>query len=321
MAPVAEAPLSTASGLEANGVPKKEAKPRARRGAAIKATATISSTAEGSDAEASAGGSDSELSDLPDLAAVAGTPAKAKAATKRRKSVKGKSNDEEATAKGDAPAPKRRRTKKAKEEDGEAGEEEPKKPRKRKTKAKAEEAEPEGPIVLHTVPTRDFATEGPAWRQGQIFTGRLGFACLNTILRSAKPQSFFSSRTCRIKSMQEKGMEWVFDLAKQNVKDIVPMLEWNAKYGIKFMRLSSEMFPFASHAEYGYSPIEVAGEELKAAGDKAKELGIRCTMHPGQFTQLGSPKPEIIAAGIRELKMHTEILDGMGIGPEGVLIV
>lgn len=45
--------------------------------------------------------------------------------------------------------------------------------------------------------------------------------------------------------------------------------------------MSSEMFPFASHAEYQYS-LEYAEKELKMAGDTAKRLGVRLTTHPGQ---------------------------------------
>lgn len=51
--------------------------------------------------------------------------------------------------------------------------------------------------------------------------------------------------------------------------------------------VSSEMFPFAGHAEYGYS-LDYAEKELKEAGDTAKRLGVRLTTHPGQFNQLGS---------------------------------
>ena len=45
------------------------------------------------------------------------------------------------------------------------------------------------------------------------------------------------------------------------------------------MRISSEMFPFASHAELGYS-LEFARPELSAAGRIAMKYGHRLTMHP-----------------------------------------
>ncbi|KAI2629203.1 UV-endonuclease UvdE [Hypomontagnella submonticulosa] len=165
--------------------------------------------------------------------------------------------------------------------------------------------------------------------------GRLGYACLNTYLRQANPP-VFSSRTCRIASILEhrhpltdpsqpehatknrpdkdqpadvaRGQKYVQALGLANARDIVKMLRWNDKYGIKFMRLSSEMFPFASHAEFGYKLAPFASEVLAEAGKVAAELGHRLTTHPGQFTQLGSPREEVVRNAIRDLEYHDEML-------------
>lgn len=80
----------------------------------------------------------------------------------------------------------------------------------------------------------------------------------------------------------ELGQKYVQNIGLANARDIVKMLRWNDKYGIKFMRLSSEMFPFASHAEYGYKLAPFASEVLAEAGKVAAELGHRLTTHPGQ---------------------------------------
>lgn len=63
------------------------------------------------------------------------------------------------------------------------------------------------------------------------------------------------------------------------------MIRWNEKYGIKFLRLSSEMFPFASHEKYGYD-LDFAAEALGGAGKLAMEFGHRLTTHPGQVSVL-----------------------------------
>lgn len=167
------------------------------------------------------------------------------------------------------------------------------------------------------------------------WTGRLGYACLNTYLRTSTPP-VFSSRTCRMASIVEhrhplqdpsqpehptknrpdkekpadieRGMKYVQELGLANARDIVKMLRWNDKYGIKFMRLSSEMFPFASHPEHGYKLAPFASETLAEAGKVAAELGHRLTTHPGQFTQIGSPRKEVVEAAIRDLEYHDELL-------------
>ena len=60
------------------------------------------------------------------------------------------------------------------------------------------------------------------------------------------------------------------------------MLRWNDRYGIKFFRLSGDMFPFASHEIYGYNLKLFASEVFADAGRVAAELVHRLTMHPGQ---------------------------------------
>ena len=89
------------------------------------------------------------------------------------------------------------------------------------------------------------------------------------------------------------------------------------------MRISSELFPFASHAKYGYSldyaaadlKVSVSSSRashsdslLKAAGDLANGYGHRLTLHPGQFTQIGSPKENVVEASVRELQCMLYLL-------------
>ncbi|KAJ3036468.1 hypothetical protein HDV00_002710 [Rhizophlyctis rosea] len=154
------------------------------------------------------------------------------------------------------------------------------------------------------------------------FRGRLGYACLNTILRAQKP-SIFSSRTCRIATLEEKGVDYAHSLGLQNAADILPMLEWNEAHDIRFMRLSSEMFPFASHEVWGYKLKDIEGvpEILKKAGDRAKELGHRLTTHPGQYCQIGSKNPDVVRRAILDLEYHADMLDLMGLDQDSVMII
>jgi UV DNA damage endonuclease len=94
------------------------------------------------------------------------------------------------------------------------------------------------------------------------------------------------------------------------------------------------MFPFASHAEYGYKLAPFASEALAEAGRVAAELGHRLSTHPGQvcqsltlsslrksdckiqFTQLGSPRAEVICNAIRDLEYHDEMLTLLKLPPQ-----
>ncbi|KZV67692.1 UV-endonuclease UvdE [Peniophora sp. CONT] len=185
------------------------------------------------------------------------------------------------------------------EEDG------PPKKKRRRTKKNAE------PEVYEIEPVE---TKDTTWR------GRLGYACLNTILRNSKPDPTFCSRTCRLETIRKNGLDFAKDLGKQNARDLLKLVQWNEDNNIRFLRVSSEMFPFASHDKQGYS-LEYAAEELRAVGELANKLGHRLTSHPGQFTQLGSPKPNVVKASVRELEYHTSMFELMGIGKDGVIII
>jgi UV DNA damage endonuclease len=154
----------------------------------------------------------------------------------------------------------------------------------------------------------------------------------------------FSSRTCRIASILEhrhplkdpsqpehatknrpdkeqpadiaRGQKYVEELGLANARDVTKMVRWNDKYGIKFMRLSSEMFPFASHEEYGYKLGPFAADTLAEVGKVIAELGHRVTTHPGQFTQLGSPRKSVIDNAIRDLVYHDELLSLLKLPPQ-----
>ncbi|KAI5837143.1 UV-endonuclease UvdE-domain-containing protein [Morchella snyderi] len=146
--------------------------------------------------------------------------------------------------------------------------------------------------------------------------GRIGYACLNTYLRSATPP-IFCSRTCRIDTILKQGTPaagkaYVESLGLANARDLSKMIRWNERYGIRFLRISSEMFPFASHPVYGYS-LDFAAEALKEAGALAMRYGHRLTTHPGQFTQIASPKKNVVDASLRDLEYHAELLGLLGL--------
>src|SRR6476661_4693448 len=147
----------------------------------------------------------------------------------------------------------------------------------------------------------------------------LGYACLNMELREQKPP-VFTSRTVRLSTLKSKGLKYVKSLAMQNLEDLLTILKWNKDHGIYFMRISSEIFPFASHPKYGYS-IDFADDILKKIGSYAKRNNMRLTCHPGQYNVLSSPNPNIIKNTFLDLNHHCDILDKMHMGKDSVIVV
>ncbi|KAL7749342.1 hypothetical protein RI367_005213 [Sorochytrium milnesiophthora] len=238
----------------------------------------------------------SDLSDVEELP-------KAKPKAKRKPRKKAAASTEDGQGIGD-------------EEQGEGLEEDDddpigKSPRKR-TKAALD---PQTQMRRGMVPFSPYALCAPK----PNWTGRLGYACLNMYTRQQKP-SIFCSRTCRLAKIKAEGIDVAKELGRQNTLDLAKLVQWNEDHGIKFMRVSSEMFPFASHDEYGYS-LDYAAKELAQVGELAKKYGHRLTSHPGQFTQLGSPNKGVVANSLLDLKYHAQMFELMGMDQDSVMIL
>ena len=145
----------------------------------------------------------------------------------------------------------------------------------------------------------------------------LGYACICTELRK---KNILCSRTLRIKTIEEKGIEHAKNLALKNLKDLMTILQYNLENKIFFMRLSSDMFPFASHEKYGYS-LDFADELLKDIGNYAKQNKMRLTMHPGQYNVLSTPRKDVLLNTYRDLNHQCDILDRMGLDQNSVMII
>ena len=141
----------------------------------------------------------------------------------------------------------------------------------------------------------------------------LGYACINMGLSERpKKQRITTNRSMIKRTFQEKGLSYASELALQNCKDLLKILEWNHQNDIRFFRLSSNLFPWASEYQLSELPdFEKISEALYEAGLFASENGIRITSHPGPFNKLTSPKESVILNTIRDLEIHGEIFDLM----------
>jgi UV DNA damage endonuclease len=144
---------------------------------------------------------------------------------------------------------------------------------------------------------------------------RLGLCCINTELRK---KDIFCSRTMIRKNFSVKKAK---ELSLKNIQDIEKMAEWNYKNNIFVFRISSDIFPHFTDNETEPYTIEFALDALKQAGDVCKKYNQRITMHPGQFNQVGAKDEKVFENTIKDLKMHADILDAMGMNNDSVICV
>lgn len=139
---------------------------------------------------------------------------------------------------------------------------------------------------------------------------RFGYACLNMTLGPKKG----GFRSMIKRTFAEKGLQHASRLTLENVETLCGIVEWNNRHGIQVYRMTSDLAPWASEYEFEQLPdwpairagFEQAGK-LAAAGDQ------RLSFHPGQFNCLTSPREHVVANCIRDLRIHGEIMDTIGL--------
>ena len=145
----------------------------------------------------------------------------------------------------------------------------------------------------------------------------LGYACINMELNARKGEDRITTNRSMIrKTFNDKGVDYASELIIQNVVDLNKIIDWNEQNNIKFFRLSSEMFPWASeyYQDWDSVPhIDFIKMWLENAGLKAKEYGHRITSHPGPFNVLVSPNEDVVQNTITDLTIHGQIFDMMGL--------
>lgn len=153
----------------------------------------------------------------------------------------------------------------------------------------------------------------------------LGLCCHNIHLRY--DEGIYTGRTLKLKTVKDKGIAYLIEIANKNINDLMKILKWCALHGIFVYRISSDLIPHGSNLslmdiEGGseYLSLEVFRNILKKVGKKIIKYGIRVTFHPGQYVQL-SGSDEIYKKSEFDLMMHAKILEYMNCDRNSVMVI
>ena len=151
---------------------------------------------------------------------------------------------------------------------------------------------------------------------------KIGYACISMQLSyptkyGNKPrgtQPITTNRSMIRRTFDEKGVDYASELTLQNVKDLNSIIGWNILHGYDFYRLSSDMAPWKTEYEWDdLKDIDEIKQWLHSAGTMAITHGVRLTAHPGPFNVLVSPNESVVENTIKDLTIHGDIFDMMGL--------
>lgn len=132
---------------------------------------------------------------------------------------------------------------------------------------------------------------------------KIGYACQTV----GVPDT--ALHTCILKNASNEKLH---EICAANLDALEHMLEYNIKNNILLFRISSDIIPFASHPAIDFPWAALFRDRLSALGERARQADMRLSMHPGQYTVLNSPNPEVVARSVDDLRYHCAFLDAMG---------
>lgn len=91
---------------------------------------------------------------------------------------------------------------------------------------------------------------------------------------------------------------------------------------IAMYRMADDLAPYATHPDLPqyHHQVEECVTELAEVGALARTIDLRLSFHPAQYILLNSPDDALVARSSLELGVQASILDGMGLGPEAVIV-
>jgi UV DNA damage endonuclease len=141
---------------------------------------------------------------------------------------------------------------------------------------------------------------------------RLGYPAQNLTIPAS------TNRTLRLANLSDA--EKVRALVWENLLGLETILRWNAEHGVNLFRIGQSLIPFASHPDFPYNWEAEHGDDLRGIGELARSLGIRLSMHPGQFIQPGSLRPDVSERGLAELRYVACVFDLIG-SPDSMIVL
>ena len=115
----------------------------------------------------------------------------------------------------------------------------------------------------------------------------------------------------------------LWDIMVHNTQAVYNLVEWvgSQEPELRMVRIGSNQLPMYTQPDWRYfwqqpDVREYASKEYAKAGDLARKLDVRLSMHPGQFTVLASDSPDIVNRSIEEFEYHADIIRWMGYGQQ-----
>lgn len=163
-------------------------------------------------------------------------------------------------------------------------------------------------------------------------TKRIGFACKfmnldQTLTKSAleEIQRPLNTKTTTIKWLNSQtkpvAEQRLWNIMVHNIQAVENLIRYVGQLplGLRMVRLTSDILPAYSENtwKYFWQQTDVKNyceRHFALAGEIARTLDVRLSMHPGQFVVLASDREDVVKNSIKEFEYHSDMFRWMGYG-------
>ena len=161
---------------------------------------------------------------------------------------------------------------------------------------------------------------------------RIGFACKymhpdqtqkKKILEEIQRPLNTRSTTVQWLNRQTRDVaeERLWDIMVHNIQSYYNLIEYvgSLPHELRMVRLGSDVLPVYTQSDWSYywklpAVVAYCEKHFARVGELARQLDVRLSMHPGQFTVLASDNDEIVERSIEEFEYHVDCIRWMGYG-------
>jgi UV DNA damage repair endonuclease len=161
---------------------------------------------------------------------------------------------------------------------------------------------------------------------------RVGFACKYLDLnQNQNPkvlkeiQQKYSEKTTTIKWLESRSKEEaenkLWEIITHNTRAVYNLIDYVGHLAPeqRMVRIGSDQLPGFTHPNLQYfwqqpDVLTFLEKKFLIAGDLARQVDVRLSMHPGQFVVLASTTPDVVECSIAEFEYHANLIRWMGYG-------
>lgn len=151
---------------------------------------------------------------------------------------------------------------------------------------------------------------------------RFGYVAIAFGIKEGSPNKTVTIKKLNKLEKTDMKLDLLRKILRQNLDTTRRILLYNQAHNIHLYRMTSKLVPLATHPEAkGWDYSSEFRQEFAELGRLARESNCRLSAHTDHFTLLSSPKPDVLAASLRELEYHDLIFHALGYPPGPQLVL